>query len=77
MAIVVAESAMRVINARHDVNVSRVADRRWHDVEAAVDAVMSTDEQPDPAVVLTVLDAVQALIDTATIEPHVDIEASA
>ena len=68
---------MRVINARHDVNVSRVADRRWHDVEAAVDAVMSTDEQPDPAVVLTVLDAVQALIDTATIEPHVDIEASA
>ena len=27
MAIVVADSAMRVINARHDVNVSRVADR--------------------------------------------------
>jgi hypothetical protein len=77
MAIVVAESAMRVIHARHDVNVSRVADRRWHEVEAAVHAAMSSDEQPDPAVLLTVLDAVQALIDTATTEPHVDIEASA
>ncbi len=77
MAIVVAESAMRVIHARHDVNVSRVADRRWHEVEAAVQAVMSSDEQPEPAVLLTVLDAVQALIDTATTEPHVDIEASA
>jgi hypothetical protein len=77
MAIVVAESAMRVIHARHDVNVSRVADRRWHEVEAAVQAVMSSDEQPEPAVLLTVLDAVQALIDTATTEPHIDIEESA
>jgi len=77
MAIVVADSAMRVINARHDVNVSRVADRRWHDVEAAVHAVMSSDKQPDPAVLATVLEAVQALIDTATTEPHVDIEATA
>jgi hypothetical protein len=77
MAIVVADSAMRVITARHDVNVSRVADRRWHDVEAAVHAVMSSDKQPDPAVLATVLEAVQALIDTATTEPHVDIEATA
>jgi hypothetical protein len=77
MAIVVAESAMRVIHARHDVNVSRVADRRWHEVEAAVQAVISSDEQPEPAVLMTVLDAVQTLIDTATTEPHVDIEASA
>jgi hypothetical protein len=77
MAIVVADSAMRVINARHDVNVSRVADRRWQDVEAAVRAVMSSDEQPDPAVLVTVLEAVKALIDTATTEPHAEIEATA
>jgi hypothetical protein len=77
MAIVVADSAMRVIHARHDVNLSRVAGRRWHEVEAAVQAVMSSDQQPDPAVLVTVLDAVKALIETATTEPHVEIETSA
>jgi hypothetical protein len=77
MAIVVADSAMRVIHARHDVSVSRVADRRWHDVEAAVQAVMTSDEQPEPAVLIAVFDAVRDLIDTATTEPHVEIETSA
>jgi hypothetical protein len=77
MAIVVADSAMRVINARHDVNVSRAADRRWHEVESAVHAVMSSDEQPDPAVLVMVLEAVQGLIETATTEPHIDFEATA
>jgi hypothetical protein len=77
MAIVVADSAMRVIHARHDVNVSRVADRRWHEVESAVRAVMSSDEQPEPATLVQVLEAVQALIDTATTEPHIEIEATA
>jgi hypothetical protein len=38
---------------------------------------MSSDKQPDPAVLATVLEAVQALIDTATTEPHVGIEATA
>ena len=77
MAIVVADSAMRVIHARHDVNVSRAADRRWHEVESAVHAVMSSDEQPDPAVLVMVLEAVQGLIETATTEPHIDFEATA
>ncbi len=74
MAIVVADSAMRVIHARHDVNVSRVADRRWLDVEAAVQAVISSDEQPVPAVLVAVLEAVRGLIETATTEPHVVVE---
>jgi hypothetical protein len=77
MAIVVADSAMRVIHARRDVNVSRVADQRWHDVEAAVQAVMSSDEQPEPAVLISVLVAVKGLIDTAITEPHVEVETSA
>ena len=77
MAIVVADSAMRVIHARRDVNVSRVADQRWHDVEAAVLAVMSSDEQPEPSVLIAVLVAVRSLIDTATTEPHVAVETSA
>ena len=64
---------MRVIHARHDVNVSRAADQRWHDVEATVQGVMSSDEQPDPRVLVEVLAAVKALIDTATTEPHVDV----
>ena len=40
-------------------------------------AVMSSDEQPDPAVLVMVLAAVQTLIETATTEPHVEIEATA
>jgi hypothetical protein len=68
---------MRVIRARRDVNVSRVADRRWNDVESAVLGVMSSDEQPEPAVVITVLEAVRSLIDTAITEPHVEFPTSA
>jgi hypothetical protein len=46
-------------------------------VESAVRAVMSSDEQPEPATLVQVLEAVQALIDTATTEPHIEIEATA
>ncbi|MGH9135330.1 MAG: hypothetical protein ACRDZZ_15430 [Ilumatobacteraceae bacterium] len=77
MAIVVADSAMRVVHARHDVNVSLLADRRWHEVEATVQAVVDSDVVPEPTVVVAVLEAAQALIDSAITEPQAELERTA
>jgi hypothetical protein len=74
MAIVIADSAMRVVHARSDVNLALLADRQWHDVEAVVENVVENDHQPDAAELIRVLETAQALINSARLEPRAGTE---
>jgi hypothetical protein len=65
MAIVVADSAVRVVRRRDDVTPANEAIARWDALIPVVDEVMRSDDQPPASVVLTIQQAAREVLASA------------